>query len=569
MIYTLLNPSGVFETFLAIFGGLGIFLYGINLMGDSLKDLAGSKLKMIIEKSTNTPIKGILVGCGLTVIIQSSSGTTALTVGLVRAGLMTLPQAIGVIMGANIGTTITAFIVGLNIQEYSLIFVGIGAILIFFINNRKVKDLGKVICGFGLLFFGLQLMSAGLDYVIATNQETCEKLFTTFSEWPILGLLLGTVVTAVVQSSSATIAILQTIYQTGQISLMGALPMLLGANIGTTVTAVIASIGGGIESKKTSVFHLIFNIFGAVLFMILLIPWVMLMQVINDAIASDVLGLHPAMTIAIAHFVFNFITTFILFWFIKPIIKLINKIVKDSPKEEDVTSKLLNELLDYSLIKKSTSLSLKFIDNCMEHMGQLVIKDYELTKEYSFKEDEDKYKECEVLEKALDDFDKRIHDYLINLTLEQIQPSENKQISKYLDTIKDYERIGDHCSNIIGFFKDRYLRNLELSTDSIQDLEQMFEAVDLMVKNAVLSINNNDKEAAKLVEETEPKVDSMQEVFHERHLHRVSSGACSYTNSEYYQELLMNLERIGDHSKNVADNILSINRSSNQELNMA
>ena len=256
----------LFETFLFVFGGLGIFLYGINLMGDSLKDLAGNKLKLIIEKSTSTPLKGILVGALLTCVIQSSSGTTALTVGLVRAGLMTLPQAVGIIMGANIGTTITSLMIGLKIEEYSLIFVGIGAILIFFLNNRKIKDLGKVICGFGLLFFGLQLIGSGLDYVMETYEQQFTSLFQTLGRFPILGLFIGTGITALVQSSSATIGILQTLFETGELSLLGALPILIGCNIGTTVTAIIASVGGGVEAKRTAVVHAMFNIIGCLLY---------------------------------------------------------------------------------------------------------------------------------------------------------------------------------------------------------------------------------------------------------------------------------------------------------------
>lgn len=566
MIYAL-SSSNLWESFLFVFGGLGIFLYGINLMGDSLKDLAGNKLKIIIEKSTNTPLKGILVGAGLTAIIQSSSGTTALTVGLVRAGLMTLPQAIGIIMGANIGTTVTSFIIGLKIQEFSLVFVGIGAILIFFINKRFIKDLGKVILGFGLLFFGLQLMESGLDYIIVTYEEQVNALFATFSKLPIVGVVVGTVVTAVVQSSSATIGILQSLFNTGKIELLGALPILIGCNIGTTVTAIIASIGGGVEAKRTAVVHAMFNIIGAVIFMILL-RWafVPLMTVINDWLGTmDAFGPNSKMTIAIAHMIFNFTTTFILFFFVKQMVFVACKIVKDKLSVEEEEKKMLDELLDYTLIEKSSSLALKFIDNCMAHMGSIVNEYFTLARNYAFENNEDSVEKAEKLEDSIDLFDKRIHDYLINLTLSNLHPNETHLVSKYLDTIKDYERIGDHCSNIMGFFKDRYERKLELSLDSIQDLEQMFETVNLMVENSVKSITEWNNEAALVVEETESKVDSMQEVFHERHNHRMSSGACSYMNSDYYVELLSNLERIGDHCKNVADTVLSKNRATQVE----
>ena len=551
-----LLANSPFGCILFVLGGLGVFLYGINLMGDALKDLAGSKLKLIIEKSTNTPLKGIFVGAGLTAIVQSSSGTTALTVGLVRSGLMTLAQAVGIIMGANIGTTVTSLIIGFNIGDISLIFIGLGAIFIFFVNKRKIKDIGRILLGFGLLFFGLQLMDAGLGYITTTYATQTENLFKTFNDWPIIGFFLGIIVTAIIQSSSASIGILQGIFAASSMSIMGAVPILIGANIGTTVTAVIAAIGGGTESKRTACFHALFNVIGAIIFMILLYPFVLLLTPIDNA-----LGGNSSMTISIAHIIFNVTTTFILFWFIKPLCNLICKIIKGKPSEEEEANKLLDELLDYSLIKKSPTLALTFIAKCVDFMGETVNKYFTLVKDYSKNNDEKIPEEAKKLEDLLDLFDKRIHDYLINITLENIHTAEMTKISKYLDTIKDYERIGDHCSNICEFYEDRYKRNLSLSEDSMQDLEQMFASVNVMVSNGVESIKDWNQDKAKLVAETEHKVDDMQEIFHQRHTHRVSMGLCSYDNSDYYDELLSNLERIGDHCKNLADTVLAKNRA--------
>ena len=349
--------SSIFEMLMFVIGGLGIFLYGINLMGDSLKEIAGDKMKVIIEKTTNTPIKGILVGALVTAIIQSSSGTTALTVGLVRAGLLTFPQAVGIIMGANIGTTITAFIVGLDIGAASLWFVGIGAILIFFINKDKIKKLGGIVLGFGLLFFGLEAMGDALKALLGMYEEQTNALFNYLANSPIgwiLGLLVGTVITAIVQSSSATISIVQKLYGQGNIPLMGSLPILLGCNIGTTVTAMFACVGGGTQAKRTSLVHAIFNIFGAVLFMILLKPYSMLVQLIETSILSP-MGADPSMTLAFGHIIFNFVTTFILYFLINKIVLLATKLIKDDEKEEN---KIVDELLDYSLIKRSSVLAL-------------------------------------------------------------------------------------------------------------------------------------------------------------------------------------------------------------------
>ncbi len=550
-----LLANNIWECILLVVGGLGVFLYGINLMGDSLKDLAGSKLKMIIEKTTNTPLKGILVGAGLTAVIQSSSGTTALTVGLVRSGLMTLAQAVGIIMGANIGTTITSLIIGFDIGQVSLLFIGIGAVLIFFVNKRKIKDFGKVILGFGLLFFGLELMDGGLNYLITTYEAQTEALFTALNDWPILGLLIGIIITGIIQSSSASIGILQGLFAASSMSLMGAIPIMIGANIGTTITAVLACIGGGPESKRTAVFHATFNVLGAILFMCLLYPFVLLLTPIDNA-----LGGSSAMTIAVAHIIFNVVTTFILFWFIKPICKLICKVVKDTDSAEEKESVLLNGLLDFSLIKKSASLAIEYVAKCLDYMGEVVDSYFKLVKEYSISDTkiEDKAKKYED---TIDLFDKRIHDYLINITLENIHSNDMAKISKYLDTIKDYERIGDHCSNICEFYHDRYERKLELSKDCLQDLEQMFDKVEIMVSSSVEAIKEWNTDKAIIVSNTEKEVDNMEEVLHNRHAHRLELGLCSYTDSDYYEDLLSNLERIGDHCKNIADTVLGKNRA--------
>ena len=298
---------------MTVLGGLGIFLYGINQMGDSLKAIAGDRLRIFIEKTTNTPLKGILVGILVTALIQSSSGTTALAVGLVRSGLMTFPQAIGVIMGANVGTTVTAFIVGLKIEKFALLFVGIGAIIIFFVKNEKIKELGKILFGFGLLFYGLDLMGGALKTILAAYEDETTAVFTALSKYPILGLLIGTVITAVVQSSSATIAILQTIYTAGSMSLVGAIPILIGCNIGTTVTAVFACVGGGVQAKRTAMVHAMFNVVGALMFMCLLWPYSKLIEIIEDTLLKG-LGENPSMSIAVAHMIFNLLTTIVLYF---------------------------------------------------------------------------------------------------------------------------------------------------------------------------------------------------------------------------------------------------------------
>ena len=552
----------IFETLMFIIGGLGIFLYGINLMGDSLKEIAGDRLKVIIEKTTNTPVKGILVGALVTAIIQSSSGTTALTVGLVRAGLLSFPQAVGIIMGANIGTTVTAFIVGLNIGAAALWFVGIGAVLIFFFSKPKIQQLGKIILGFGLLFFGLETMGDSLKELLKVYETQTTALFTWLAKSPIgwiMGLFVGTGVTAVVQSSSATISIVQKLYGQASIPLMGALPILLGCNIGTTVTAMFACVGGGTQAKRTSFVHAVFNIFGAVLFMILLVPYTALVQLIEDSILGPI-GADPSMTLAFAHIIFNLVTTFILYFLINKIVALAVKLIKDTDK--DVEDKILEELLDYSLINRSSVLALSFVKTAINHMSELVNRFIHISTEYSFTKNDEYLEEGEKLEKTINLLDQRIHDYLIKLIITDIDERASNTISRYLDQIKDFERLGDHCKNLFGFFKERYENEMELSNEGKQDLTQIYQVLVDMSDLTTLAVKKWSKDEAYAALKCEVEIDKLEEVFHGRHVHRINTGACSVLNSEHFVEVLANVERMGDHMENICESIAGLDHLS-------
>lgn len=548
-----LSVSQIILELIKVLGGLGLFLYGINQMGDSLKTIAGDKLKTIIEKTTNTPLKGILVGTLVTAIIQSSSGTTALTVGLVRAGLMTFPQAIGVILGANIGATITSFFIGMNIESYSLLFVGVGALMIFFIKNEKGSEIGKVIFGFGMLFFGLKTMGDALDVILVAYEDQATQLFKFISDQPILGLLIGTILTALVQSSSAIIGILQTLYQQGFIVIFGAIPIMLGCNIGTTITACIAGIGGGVQAKRTAFVHVMFNVIGALLFLALLWPFSKLMELIEASMLTG-LGPHPKMTIAIAHLLFNFVTTFIMFFLIKVLVKFTEKLFKDKPNEQQT---ILDSLLDYSLIEKSPGFSLSFAKKSIDYMCKCVTEYVSMARDYSFDKKLSYGDRPKEIEETIDELDKRIHNYLIKLTLSDLSQSNSHLLSAYLDAIKDLERIGDHCTNLFEFFDDRYSTNKELSQDGIQDLEQLYETLTTMLNTTFDAFYKWDGTKALEVNELENQVDKLEAFFHQRHVHRIDSGACSYLNADHYVEILSNLERMGDHLKNISECILT------------
>lgn len=549
-----LTTFNIWTELLSVIGGLGIFLFGINLMGDSLKALAGNKMKMIIEKTTNTPLKGILVGAGVTALIQSSSGTTALTVGLVRAGLMTFPQAIGVIMGANIGTTVTSLLIGLNIGKYALIFVGIGAMMIFFTKKKNVNNLGGVLLGFGFLFFGLETMGDALKNVLTQYNDVAQNIFVQFGRFPLLGVLIGTVLTAVIQSSSAAIGILQSLYSTSQIQLIEALPIMLGANIGTTVTAILASIGGTVPAKRTAVVHTLFNVFGALLFLVLLrVAFAPLMGVIESNFLVPINGENPKMTIAIAHIIFNVVSTFVLFFFIRPMSFIAVKMFPEKEKDET----LFHELSDYSLIEKSPALALEFVNKAITYMGGLTMSYYELARNYSFEKVDNVDQSAEEFERTINSLDKKIHDYLIKITIMDLNKVHSNILSKHLDTIKDLERIADHCSNIVEFFDERYADNQVLSSDGADDLKIMYNTLDEMIEGSIKAYPVFDKEKASIVGKCEDKVDKLEETFRKKHVIRINNGTCSYSNSDHFVEILSNLERIGDHTNNIATNIIN------------
>ena len=415
---------------MTILGGLGIFLFGINLMGDSLKALAGSKLKVILEKATNTPLKGILVGALVTAIIQSSSGTTALAIGLVSVGLLTFPQAVGVIFGANIGTTVTSLLTGAGIEEYALWFVGIGAIIVFFVKHEKVKQVGHAILGFGFLFFGLGLMGDSLKEVLTAYENEAKQLFSSFDgDWGwLLGLLSGAGITAIVQSSSATVGLLQEVYVESTLSIEGALPILFGCNIGTTITGMIAALGGNKDARKTSFIHTVFNALGALLFLLLLKPFASLMGLIEQNIVIPS-GMETKMTLAFAHIIFNLVTTFILYFFINLLIKLTNKVIKEKEVKDEST--IVDDLLDHQLIKSSTVMALALAKKALDYILKQVQRFIIIARDYSFTRNDDFLVEGASIETTINLLDKRIHDYLVELMVHDMSNKNSKLLSKY------------------------------------------------------------------------------------------------------------------------------------------
>ena len=533
------------EMLFQFLGGLGIFLFSIKYMGDGLQRAAGDRLRDILDRFTTNPFMGVLVGIVVTILIQSSSGTTVITVGLVSAGFMTLRQAIGVIMGANIGTTVTAFIIGFDVGAYALPIMGLGAFLIFFFKKNKYKNFGDVIFGFGGLFLGLELMSGGMKPL--RELQSFSDLTVSMSDQPILGVIVGTVFTLIVQSSSATIGILQGLYAENLVDLKAALPILFGDNIGTTITAVIASIGASVAARRAAATHVLFNIVGSVIFLILLVPFTAYVEWI-----SSVLALENKMQIAFAHGSFNIANTIIQFPLIGAWAFLVTKMIPG----EDVTIEYKPKHLDYHFIEQSPSVAIGQAKEEIIRMGNFGVQG--LSEAFEFMKTGNK-KHAELgyqIEDAINNLDRRITDYLIEISSVNISPIESTRHMTLMESVRDFERIGDHFENIIELLDYKDVNRVELTEGAKNDLSEMFTLTIETVQKSVNALNENDMDLARTVTEQEDLIDKMERTFRKNHIIRLNEGSCTPQAGMVFVDIVSNLERIGDHAVNIAEAVL-------------
>lgn len=527
-------------------GGLGIFLLGIKYMGEGLQKSAGDRLRDILDKFTSNPFLGVLAGIIVTILIQSSSGTTVLTVGLVNAGFMTLRQAIGVIMGANIGTTVTAFIIGIDIGEYALPIIAAGCFLLFFFKNQKVNAIGQAVFGFGALFFGLGLMSSGMKPL--RSLEVFHELTVDMSTNPILGVAIGTVFTLIVQSSSATIGILQGLFSEGAISLKAAIPVLFGDNIGTTITAIIASLGASVAAKRAAYTHVIFNMVGATVFILLLdlfTKYVLYLQ--------SQFNLNPEMTIAFAHGSFNIVNTIIQLPFVAVLAWIVTKLIPG----EDVTVEYKPKHLDPIFIQQSSTLALSQAKQEIIRMGEYAYKGLEETSFY-LTTHQQKYSEMAMqIEGALNNLDRKITNYLISISSSTMSEAESAKHTALMDSVRDIERIGDHFENIIELIDYKISNKIHLTDSAYEDLNNMFDLTILTVKQAVKALEMMDREEALIVVQKEDQIDKMERSYRKKHIIRVNEGRCTGSAGIVFVDIISNLERIGDHAVNIAEEVLN------------
>lgn len=526
-------------------GGLGIFLLGIKYMGEGLQKTAGDRLRNILDRFTSHPLLGVLAGIVITVLIQSSSGTTVLTVGLVNAGFMTLRQAIGVIMGANIGTTVTSFIIGLDIGAYALPIVAVGCFLLFFIRHEKVQAIGQAVFGFGALFFGLELMSGGMAPL--QTLDIFQDLTVKMSDQPVFGVLIGTVFTVIVQSSSATIGILQQLFSEGAINLKASIPVLIGDNLGTTITAILAAIGSTVAAKRAAFTHVFFNLIGAIVFVVLLGLYTQLI-----AFLQGYLHLNPETTIAFAHGTFNIGNTLIQLPFVGALAWLVTKVIPG----EDTMVEYKPKHLDPLFIQQSPSIALDQAKLEVIRMGNYAYKGLKKTADYLMTDEKKKSTMALQIEGALNNLDKEIMKYLIDISSQTISETESVKHTALMNSVRDIERIGDHFENIIELIDYKIMQKVDFSDVATNEIKEMFDLTLLSVKEAVQALALNDTGIAEHVMENEQRINKMEARFRKHHITRINQGVCQPTASILFADMLIDLERIGDHAKNIVEEVL-------------
>ncbi|OCS90640.1 Na/Pi cotransporter family protein [Caryophanon latum] len=528
-------------------GGLGLFLFSIQYMGEGFQKMAGTRLRDWLDRYTSTPIRGVLVGMLITMLIQSSSGTTVLTVGLVSARLMTLRQAIPVIMGANIGTTITAFIIGFQFEEYSYPFLALGAFLLFFFKKRKFDNIGRILFGFGGLFAGLQLMSSSL--MPLRNAEAFNDIMLSMAQQPLLGVIAGMALTLIMQSSSATIAILQSMYASGLVELYAAVPIVFGDNIGTTITAILASLGATVYAKRAALVHLLFNVFGTVMFLLIL-P--LFLQYITSI--SALLSLGPEMQIAVAHGTFNIVNTIIQLPFIGVLLWTVKKLLpasKDAIPEESLE-------LDDTFITQAPSIAIGQAKEEVLRMGSYTQRGLEETRAFFFTNDERHEIAVRQYEEAINRVDEQTTAYLMRISKHTLTDVDIRRYHVVLDQMKDFERIAGHFKSLLELIHYKEQVNIVLPEEAMNDIKTMFTLTIENIQMAIEIVNTNDRQLAEKLFKQERKIDEWENRIRHRYIGGQNHDAITRTGSVLLTDIASHLERISDRTASIANAMLDL-----------
>lgn len=527
-------------------GGLGLFLYSIKTMGDGLQQAAGDRLRYYIDKYTSNPFLGVLVGIVVTALIQSSTGVTVITVGLVSASLLTLRQAIGIIMGANIGTTVTSFIIGFKLGEYALPLIFLGTMFLFFTKNRTVNNIGRILFGVGGIFYALNLISAGMSPLKDLPQF--KEYMVTLGQNPILGVVAGAVITVLIQASSATIGILQGLYAGGFLDLKGSLPVLFGDNIGTTLTVIIAAAGANVSAKRVAATHVTFNVLGTILCLILLGPFTSMIEYFQA-----LLHLSPEMTIAFSHGAFNVSNTIVQFPFIGALAYFVTKLI---PGEDEVV-KYEPLYLDEQLIQQAPSIALGNAKKELLHLGNYAVKAFDLSYDYIINSNEKVAEKGHKTEEAINTIDEKLTRYLITLSSEALSQKESEVLTNILDSSRDLERIGDHAEALINLNDYLQRKNVQFSSSALKELEEIYRQTSEFVKDALESVENNDLELAESLIERHEAINKMERVLRKTHIKRLNNGECSTQAGVNFIDIISHYTRVSDHAMNLAEKVLA------------
>ncbi len=540
---------------LSLAGGLALFLYGMSTMGNGLEKLSGGKLEKLLERLTSNPIKAVLLGTGVTAVIQSSSATTVMVVGFVNSGIMKLTQAVGVIMGANIGTTVTSWILSLSGIEsdnfyikllkpstFSPVLALIGVIFLLFIKNEKKKNIGAILIGFAILMFGMENMSNAVKPLADVPEFT--NILTMFSQ-PLMGMLAGALLTAIIQSSSASVGILQALCMTGSVSYGAAIPIIMGQNIGTCITAILSAIGANKNAKRAALIHLYFNLIGTIVFML---AFYTLNVFIKFSFLQDMVN--PA-GIAVVHSLFNIASTLALLPFSKGLVKLACISMPDEIK--DVANNLENDfkLLDARFLDK-TSYATEQCKNVTVNMAELtknsLFKAFGLLENY----DENIEKEIREMEDKVDKYEDEIGSYLVKLSSKDLSEKDSRTISILLHCIGDFERISDHAINILEAAKEMHDKELRFSGQAQAEIRIFTDAIREIVSTAIRVFETDNIKLASMVEPLEEVIDNLNAKLKKRHIKRLRTGECTIELGFVLSDIINNYERIADHCSNIA-----------------
>lgn len=542
------------QVVLTFVGGFGLFLFGMEYMGEGLQKAAGNKMKNLLGVLTSNRFLGVIVGAGITALIQSSSATTVMVVGFVNAGLMSLRQAVGVIMGANVGTTITAWIVALGEWTKYLkpaviapIFIIVGVIMISFAKSKNVKNIGQIAFGFGTLFLGLESMSDAADPLRDLPQ--IKGAFVTLGRNPIFGVIAGALVTAIIQSSSASVGILQALATAGLVPWNSAIYIIMGQNIGTCITAILSSIGASTNAKRAATIHFLFNFIGSVLFTII--------AFLIFTFALPGLGVRNigVTEISIVHTVFNILNTIILFPFGNLLVHLAELVIHEG-KEANPT---LLQHLDNRILE-TPSFALENVVKEVMRMGKLAQANVQTAVDGLFAKDSKKINLVFEQEKTINALQQGINDYLIKLAHTNLSEDENYIVTSLFHTVGDIERIGDHAENLAELADEMVKENLKFSVDAKKELEEITKNAIRCIEVALKGYELQSEETAREAIPYEIYVDKLEERYRTRHMKRLADETCEPRAGIVFLDTISNVERISDHALNIAQSVLNKNK---------